>query len=370
MELVSRTLRERIESHLGSILHRALGMGATTDSNDSASRSPLVETIRQFVLAGGKRIRPQLSLWTYEHARDTDGAGALPEIAMDVACAWELFHAFLLCHDDIIDGANRRRQEPTLHHRLALLDGGSMIFGANLGIVAGDLLFVGSMRLLHEMDLESAQPPLTVSAYQQLLRLFSRVACETGFGQAVDIVQSHVPIGAVDERTVLQGYHWKTAAYTFEGPMLSGATLAGLNEAGRNAVSRFSLAIGQAYQLHNDVLDLLSESHDGCDLVQGKRTPTLLRARQVLGSKGRQEFDERVEAIKAGGPHAVALAEVLRVDLLQGGAVDRTRDVIADLLAEARAATDDDALSPGFSSALTGLLAGLTAKYFAPALAT
>jgi geranylgeranyl diphosphate synthase type I len=315
-----------------------------------------------------------LCLWTYRHARP--GAGdRVPRSALDVACAWELFHAFLLCHDDIIDGADRRRGRPTLHHRLAALDGGSVLFGSNLGIVAGDLLFAGSVRLLHELDLAAADPPLSVAGYQQLLRLFSRVGCETGFGQAVDIIQSHVPIDEVDERTVLRGYHWKTAAYTFEGPMLSGALLAGLPPAGRAAVSRFALAVGQAYQLHNDLLDLRTAAHDGCDLVQGKRTPTLLGHRQALPECGRREFDARLAVIAitggAGGDRraAVALAEGLRQELVRDGAAGRTQAAVDRLLADARAATEDPALDPTFAAAIAGLLEGLSATYFAPAAA-
>ncbi|MDB5297324.1 MAG: geranylgeranyl diphosphate synthase, partial [Phycisphaerales bacterium] len=207
MDLLSREQRHRLESHLGPLVERVLRGcgGADAPPAVGGSRGPLVETIRQFVLDGGKRVRPQLCLWAYAHARP-DGGGigrsgsdvggptavpspaAFPSAVLDVACAWELFHAFLLCHDDIIDRSDRRRGRPTLHHRLAGLDGGSVVFGANLGIVAGDLLCVGSMRLLHELDLTGTDggPALTAAAYQRLLKLFSRVACETGFGQAVD----------------------------------------------------------------------------------------------------------------------------------------------------------------------------------------
>jgi geranylgeranyl diphosphate synthase type I len=173
----------------------------------------------------------------------------------------------------------------------------------------------------------------------------------------------------VDEAVVLQGYHWKTAAYTFEGPMLSGAILAGLGDDAQRAVSRFAMAVGQAYQLHNDLLDLTTEAHDGCDLVQGKRTPTLLRARLAMPPPRRREFDRRLEALQSGGAEAVALAEELRQDLLRGGAADRTQAAIDALLADAHAAADDAALPPAFGAALAGLLAAMAAKYFAPSIA-
>jgi geranylgeranyl diphosphate synthase type I len=363
VDLVSRDARQLIESHLDGLIDRVLG-GCPEPDTGRTGRGPLVETIRRFVLAGGKRVRPQLCLWAYGQVR---GDEPVPTGALDVACAWELFHAFLLAHDDIIDGADRRRGAPTLHHRLASLDSGSLVFGANLGIVAGDLLCVGSLRLLHELDVPELG--LTAAGYQRLLRLFSRVACETGFGQAIDIVQSHVPIGQVDEAVVLQGYLWKTAAYTFEGPMLSGALLAGLSDpAALAAVSKFALAIGQAYQLHNDLLDLQAESHDGSDLVQGKRTPTLLRARLAMDPDRRRSFDERLTRVARAGPVAVELAEELRQELVADGAIERTQTIIEELLDEARSAAEDPALPPRLAAAQGGLLAGLAAKYFSAVL--
>jgi geranylgeranyl diphosphate synthase type I len=356
--------------HLNGLVDRVLGgvtgQGSAPASAD-ATRGPLLETMRQFVMQGGKRVRPQLCLWSFQNALSDEDDRPVPAAAMDVACAWELFHAFLLAHDDIIDGADRRRGAPTLHHRLASLDSGSLVFGSHLGIVAGDLMCVGSLRLLHELDVDSLG--LSASAYRELLRLFSRVACETGFGQAIDIVQSHVPMEQVDEAVVLQGYIWKTAAYTFEGPMLTGALLAGLGERARSAVSRFALAIGQAYQLHNDLLDLTTEAHDGSDIVQGKRTPTVLRARLAMNAERRRSFDERFARVASSGPAGVPLAEALRLELVADGAIDRTQALIEDLLAEARSATEDPALPPRLAAATTGLLAGLAAKYFVPAIA-
>lgn len=201
------------------------------DSCEAAGLSTLNSAIRRFVLSGGKRVRPQLCLWAYDAVR---GGAAPPLELLDLACVWELFHAFLLAHDDIIDASDTRRNEPSLHRQLASLDGECLRFGTNLAIVAGDLLYCALMRLLHEVDLPDP-------TYRSVLRLFSRVACTTGFGQAVDICQSHAPLEEMTEATVLRGYHWKTAAYTFEGPMLCGAVAAGLGEAACRPLSTFAL---------------------------------------------------------------------------------------------------------------------------------
>ena len=244
LKLLSADQIQRIESHLGQLLDRIFS---------AEGLAPVNDVIRRYVLAGGKRIRPPLCVWTYENSGargEGRGAGSdtFPSLApcrsplapalLDLACGWELFHAFLLAHDDIIDNADLRRDQPSLHRQLASLDGNTREFGVNLGIVAGDLMFSAAMKLWHELDV----PP---DVYQQQLRLFSRIATTTGFGQAIDICQSHADLAGVDEELLLREYHWKTAAYTFEGPMRLGRHP---GEAGRAsaqaAISRFALAHG------------------------------------------------------------------------------------------------------------------------------
>ena len=326
---------------------------------DADRLGPLAAAVQDYVLVGGKRLRPQLCLWTRQHCLGEDfGHDVGPDdAALDIACGWELFHAFLLVHDDIIDAADKRRNRPSLHRSLAALDSDSRAFGVSLGIVAGDLLFAAAMTLWHEADLDGPR-------LRDTLRLLSRVALETGVGQAADIVMSHAPLGRVGEAAVLRGYHGKTAAYTFEGPMLSGATLAGATEAARGAIAQFAVALGQAYQLHNDLLDLSAPAHDGGDLVQGKRTLTLVQARGLLAEAGRGDFDRRVAAIRPGEADACERAEALRELLHAAGAVDATRRSLGDLLAKARRATADAALPNDLGPAMGGLLDDFEARYF------
>ncbi len=358
MNLLDADHLRRLDAHLAAVVDR-LACDAAVPA--------LAQILSRFVLAGGKRIRPQLCLWTYLTARDGDAAGAPPDPrnaslgpVLDLACAWELFHAFLLVHDDIIDNADTRRDQIALHRQLASLDSNCPVFGQNLGIVAGDLLFTSAMRVFHEVDLPDAP-------YRRQLRLFSRVACTTGFGQAVDIVQSHVPLDDVCETTLLKGYHGKTAAYTFEGPMVSGGICAGLPDDALAALSRFGSAIGQAYQLQNDLLDLAAPAHEGCDLLQGKRTITLVRGRAAMAAADRAEFDRGLARIPSANGQAVAIAESLRQRLLATTAPAQTHALIDRLLTDARDATADESLPPALSAGLGQLLDRLAAVYFTPA---
>jgi geranylgeranyl diphosphate synthase type I len=359
LKLLSGDQLRQIESHLDMLLARLFA---------AEGLAPVNEMIRDHVLSGGKRIRPQLCVWTYQQAAGSGQSAvwnpelpgaccSLPTSLLDLSCAWELFHAFLLAHDDIIDNADTRRDRPSLHRQLASLDGNTHQFGANLGIVAGDLMFSAAMQLWHEIDLPA-------DVYRQELKLFSRIACMTGFGQAIDICQSHAEIDSINEALLLKEYHWKTAAYTFEGPMLSAAILAGMSQDAQAAISRFALALGQAYQLQNDLLDLSQPARAGGDLVQGKRTVTLIRARAAMPEMLRLQFDRRLNQLRHANGQAIALAESLRAELRNSDAIEQTHRLIDEFLTAAARAASDAALPSPLASAMSGLLESLQTQYF------
>jgi len=353
VELLSAYQLEQIENHLQQLLARVLHADGLAKLNGM---------IRGYVLAGGKRVRPQLCVWTYERVMGVgcgdmtnDPQTTTPNPLFDLACAWELFHAFLLVHDDIIDSAEVRREQSTLHIQLASLDSNCPRFGMNLGIVAGDLLFSAAMRVWHDLELPG-------DTYRDELRLFSRIATITGFGQAIDICQSHVPMDEVCHETLLREYHWKTAAYTFEGPMLSGAILAGASKEAQDAISRFALSLGQAYQMQNDLQDLLGPVHEGCDIAQGKRTPTLLRARLEMSDQSRKDFDDDLHRTSLA-PSVDRIAR-LRDQIISTDAVHTTRQCITELLSSARYASEDQSLEADLQVGMKQLLTTLQSRYF------
>ncbi len=341
MRLVPSEQLAVLERHLADVVDRSF---------DVEEVRPLRDGVRGYVTAGGKRLRPQLCLWVYNLVAEEDASAAV----LDVAAAWELFHAFLLVHDDIIDGSDTRRGQAALHRQLQSLDSNCPRFGLNLGIVAGDLLFSASIRLLH--DIEGVEP----KRHLELLRLFSNIACVTGFGQAIDIVAGHAPIDGLAEASLMRAYDWKTAAYTFEGPMLSAAILAGCDAESRAAVKRFASSLGQAYQLHNDLIDLAEPVREGSDLMEGKRTTTLLEAGQRLPDLGRRM------ATIAAGPDRRAQAETLRQDMIACGALGVTRDRIRHCVQSARTA-GGDVSHPRLAAGMNGLLDTLEQTYFANA---
>ena len=312
--------------------------------------------VSDFIASGGKRIRPQLAVWSYLQGKGGTTA-EIPESVLDLASGWELFHAFLLVHDDIIDGAETRRGHPALHVTLASLDSNSAKFGQHLGIVAGDLLFTAALEVWHDLDADPA-------TYRTLMRLLSRVARVTGVGQAIDIIASHLPMDLVDEETLLQEYLYKTAAYTFEGPMLSGAILAGLSEEAQSAISRFALSLGQAYQLQNDLIDLAQPVTEGSDLIQGKRTVTLIRHRSRLDAVRKHAFDQRLAELVGTDGKTLELGEQFRKDLLADDVIAPTAQLIDQLIADAEEATRSRSLPESMGTSMAQLLGSVKSAYF------
>jgi len=350
LNLIAPAEIEKIEATLATLLPVA---------NQSENLAFFARAVSSFVLAGGKRIRPQLCIWTHQAAHPPSRGNGSDSAIYQIACGWELFHAFLLVHDDIIDEAETRRGQPSLHRHLEEMGEISPKSAADLSIVAGDLLFSAAMRIFHEIDLPA-------DLYRRQLQLFSRVALTTGLGQALDICQSGTSLDLACEEALLQEYHWKTAAYTFEGPMLSGAILAGADDPTLAAISRFALALGQAYQLQNDLIDLACPAHEGCDILQGKRTVTMLRARMAMPPRQRQRFDTLLAEIPNANGQSIALAEKLRRQLLRAGADAKTRSLIDQFLAEASTAASDLVLPTLLRRGLNALLESLNEQYFAP----
>ena len=346
LKLLSSEQIRLLEAHLDA---------SVTELLKARGVESLSRLLRLYVMRPGKRVRPQLVAWTFLSGSSEQN---LPRQVCDVAAAWEIFHAFLLIHDDIIDGSDLRRREPALHRQLESLDSDSPRFGMNLGIVAGDLMYAATMRLLADLD------DATDAEYRALHKVFAHVAQLTGFGQAIDVIQSHSPIDRCDEATLLREYHWKTAAYTFEGPMRCGAILAGLSNKAQEAISAFALAIGQAYQLQNDLLDLSAPVTEGSDMAEGKRTITLLRARQSMGLTSRDAFDADLSRVQASDGRAMTLAESLRQQVIHSGAIAQTQQTISALLAQAESAALSDALPAAVSASLKTLLSTLSAGYF------
>jgi geranylgeranyl diphosphate synthase, type I len=250
----------------------------------------LASAARDAVLGGGKRIRPLFAYWGWRAS-----GGAAPDAAVLPALAsLELLHAFALVHDDVMDRSDTRRGRPSAHRALAGrheaegLAGDPARFGDAMAVLVGDLCLVWADRLMSRADV----PP---DALLTARRAYDGMRIEAIAGQFLDILGEHAPVWTVDRG--LRTARLKTASYTVIRPLHFGAGLAGLPDpAVTAAFTRYGVAVGEAFQLRDDLLGAFGEpaitgKPVGDDLVQGKPTVLFQLARARATPRQLSEID-------------------------------------------------------------------------------
>ncbi|MGW7094890.1 polyprenyl synthetase family protein [Streptomyces sp. NPDC054874] len=234
-----------------------------------------VTALHDFVLHGGKRLRPLMCCAGYL-AATSEGP---PETILHAAASLELFHAFALIHDDIMDSSETRRGQPTLHR--ALIAGGTHRAtdaqcrdGIGKAMLLGDLAMVWSDAILHASGLS----PQQLAAARPVLDI---MRTEVMGGQYLDLAAGNDP--EADLETALNVIRFKTAKYTIERPLHLGAALAGADQQLTDELSAYALPLGEAFQLRDDLLGVFGDPHltgksDLEDLREGKRTALIALA--------------------------------------------------------------------------------------------
>ncbi|AJT68619.1 hypothetical protein T261_7017 [Streptomyces lydicus] len=239
--------------------------------------SEVAQVLSDFV-GGGKRIRPVLCAVGW-HA---GGRGGLPPTVARVGAALEMFHAFALIHDDVMDRSERRRGRSTVHrvlgelHRAGRDEAAVERLGISAAILAGDLALSWSDQLLHGAGLA----PGRLAA---VLSLVDEMRTELMYGQYLDITSTGRPTADVERALRIARY--KTAYYTLRWPLLIGATLAGSPQPVHDALAAYAQPLGELFQLRDDLLGVFGrpdETGKSCldDLREGKHTVLVALALQ------------------------------------------------------------------------------------------
>jgi farnesyl diphosphate synthase len=241
----------------------------------------LHRAMRYAVLGGGKRLRPLL-VYAAGHALGCDGP------VLDApACAVELIHAYSLVHDDLpaMDDDALRRGRPTCH----------IVFGEAMAILAGDALQALAFELL-------AQAPVEASIGMAMQRSLGRACGAEGMagGQALDLAA----VGRVLSLAELEHMHACKTGALIRASVQLGAMAAGADVATLDALDRYAHAVGLAFQVRDDILDVEGESAvigktAGKDAAADKPTfPSILGL-----DTSRARLDELTdEALAALGP--------------------------------------------------------------------
>jgi geranylgeranyl diphosphate synthase type I len=316
---------------------------------------PLLAAARDAVLGGGKRIRPLFAYWGW---RSVAGPAAPVQPVLPALAALELLHAFALVHDDVMDRSATRRGRPTAHRALAAAHAGQRLrgdaerFGDSGAILVGDLCLVWADRLMSRAKVPAPALAGARAAYD-------RMRVEAIAGQFLDVLGDHARSWSPER--ALRTARLKTAGYTATWPLHYGAALAGATGTafargplGR-AYTRYGLAVGEAFQLRDDLLGLYGEpavtgKPVGDDL--GKPTMLLLLARALANAAQHAELDKLLAAEQ---PDVTRLAEVVRAT----GAARRLSDMITERVADAQGALADAPLDESVRAALGELAAAV-----------
>ena len=210
----------------------------------------------------GKAFRPAVGLAAVEaHGGDDDHPCRV------VLTALELLHNAFLVHDDLEDGSVTRRGEPSLHLR----------YGPAAAVHAGDSLVVLAFRLLDELVTD-----LGWARASAIRALFEEAMVATVEGQGLELRATDAPLAALDEHDYFEIIANKTARYTTQFPLLTGALLgswSGQATPRWEALAQYGMMAGLLFQVVDDVKNF-ADAIDGKaaddDLIEGKLTPLLI----------------------------------------------------------------------------------------------
>lgn len=226
----------------------------------------LYQPIAYTLVAGGKRVRPQLAMIASKLF------GGKEEEVLPAALALEVFHNFTLVHDDLMDRAKVRRARHTVHVQ----------WNENTAILAGDQMMIEAYKLITEVP-EDKLP--------KVLRLFNKMATQICEGQQYDVDFENKEEVSIDD--YLKMIRLKTSVLLATALQI-GAYIAGAEEQQQEALYQFGINVGLAFQIQDDILDVWGEPDTfgkavGGDISCNKKTFVYLEAMRILGENHEEE---------------------------------------------------------------------------------
>jgi len=326
----------RVDAELERFL--AAQRRALRDVEADAEGLSLFDELERVIAAGGKRLRPVFCVLGHLAA-----GGDIDDRLIRAASALELLHTFAIVHDDVMDRSRTRRGRPASwvfladEHRRAALPAKPGAFGVAAAILLGDLAIVLAGRALRE----SGYPD---DVLMPAMARYDRMRAEVVAGQYLDVLAAHR--GEADEREARRIAVLKSGGYTVQAPLQIGAILAGAGAELLETLSTYGVALGEAFQLRDDVLGVFGDPEvtgkdRESDLREGKRTVLLAKAGDAASAADREFLTSRL------GRPEMTQGEVDRArDILEtSGALRGTLELIDVLVGRAKAALEGGAVS-------------------------
>jgi geranylgeranyl diphosphate synthase, type II len=262
----------------------------------------LYEAMRYSLDAGGKRLRPILTL----AAAETIGGPAAEQAiaaALPAACAIELIHTYSLIHDDLpaMDDDSLRRGRPTNH----------IIHGEGMAILAGDGLLTEAFVLLAS---EPRDPALAMRKIRTIRTVAGAAgACGMVGGQALDL--HAVGTATTFTQQSLQDMHGRKTGALIRAAAVAGAIMAGATDDAIRAVEEYGWHLGLAFQIVDDILDVEGEAKDlgktiGKDAKAGKPTYPSIYGLDASRRLAAERQDSALDALALAGLRNSRLADL------------------------------------------------------------
>ncbi len=293
--------------------------------NRLASDVVLINQISEHIIhSGGKRLRPML------HLLAAEAAGYRGNDHVALAALIEFIHTSTLLHDDVVDESDLRRGRKTAN----------ALWGNAASVLVGDFLYSRSFQMMVELD------------SMRVMRILADTTNRIAEGEVLQLL--NIGNADTDERAYLDVIERKTAVL-FAAATRLGAVLAGLPPAQEEALARYGLDLGYAFQIADDVLDYVSDAgtlgkNIGDDLAEGKPTLPVIHAiansppalaaslRRAIESGGLDSLDNIVAAIRDSGAidyanaraHAYAASAKSALAALPPSPARDALDVLAD----------------------------------------
>ena len=277
--------------------------------------------------------------------------GAEPDdAALRAAASFELLHAFALLQDDVMDNSALRRGRPSAHvrfaqwHRERGLAGSPERFGESAAVLLGDLCLVWAEQMLRVSGLE---PAALVGAWPR----YDAMCTELAVGQLADLVNDAAGFPTLDE--VLDVSRRKSGNYTVRRPLEIGAALAGCGNPKMAALSGYGEAVGEAFQLRDDLLGIfgtpaVTGKPAGGDLSERKATSVVVAAHHLAEAPVRRQLAELMSQRERDEADLGRWRRLITAT----GAVQLIEQMIDERLARALDWIDTGGLDASVSSAL------------------
>ena len=275
---------------------RRLKVEAALDACLPGSDTPPValhEAMRYSVFSGGKRLRPILALSACE------ACGGSPGDALVPACALELVHTYSLIHDDLpaMDDDDLRRGRPTCHRA----------FGESVAILAGDALLTLAFEVVARDETLGAERRASIAA--ELAAANGSLGMVGGQAADVDAGATGSGLGAVEF------IHARKTAMPLRAAVRIGGLVAGAEPERMDALSSYGEAVGLAFQIADDLLDLTGTAEElgkavGKDAARGKLTYPRVAGTEAAELRAQELVRDAVASLAAFGQESSPLSDI------------------------------------------------------------